>query len=356
MAFDSPDRRLVGIAKLAAGSETLASKNRVEYFELPTRRYITRCRSNHVPFGWTVNPYRGCEFGCRYCYARYTHEFMELREADDFETKIFAKMWNPAGFREELRRIPWGEWIGIGTATDPYQPAERRYGVTRRMLEVLAGERGRRLSITTKSDLVARDIGVLRRIAESNVLHVAVSITTWDAGRARLLEPYAPRPDLRMKAVAALSGAGLRVAVLACPLLPLINDDEEGLERLAEEAMRAGAGGFAGGVVFLKPCTHGTMFPFLEESFPHLVAKYRHYFERKAFVGGEYQRKIAERLERVRKRNGLPLRMADGPPAGWAEDAQMSFRFEEERPEMLRKQAGRDSAPQSTCRRYAVSL
>jgi DNA repair photolyase len=351
MVSGSPDKRLVGIAKLAAASKTLASKSRVDYFELPARRYITRCRSGRVPFEWTVNPYRGCEFGCKYCYARYTHEFMELRQPDDFETKIFAKTWNPAGFGAELRRIPPGSWIGIGTATDPYQPAERRYGVTRAILGVLAGERDRKFSITTKSDLVTRDIGLLRRVARSNILHVAVSITTPRAELARLLEPYAPRPDLRMNAVEALSRAGLQTAVLACPLLPGINDDAEGLDQLAAGAAAAGAASFTGGTVFLKQCTHGTIFPFLEEHFPHLVAKYRGYFERKAFLGGAYRERIAERIERARLRHRLPATAADAVPPGWGQERQLSLRFAPPR-----RAPGRDSVPKSTCHEYAASL
>ncbi len=351
MACVSPDRRLIGIARLAAASPTLASKSRADYFELPVRRYITRCRGGRVPFEWTVNPYRGCEFGCKYCYARYTHEFMELRQPDDFETKIFAKAWNPGGFREELRRIPEGAWIGIGTATDPYQPAERRYEVTRRMLEVLAGERCRKLSITTKSDLVTRDIKLLREIAVANILHVALSITTPDTGLARLLEPYAPRPDLRMKAVETLSRAGLPVAVLACPLLPMVNDGEESLHRLGEQAARAGASSFTGGVVFLKQCTHSSIFPFLQEHFPHLVSKYRNYFERRAFVSASYQRRLACLLDRIRARHGLAAQCSGAVPPGWGEDRQLSFRFEPER-----RESGLSSIGKSTCQRYAAAL
>src|SRR3954468_19918725 len=129
---------LVGIAKQAAEASLLESKRRVEYFELATRRYITRCNIDRMPFAWTINPYRGCEFGCRYCYARYTHEFMELRESEQFENQIYAKRNLGPILAQELKRIAPGESIAIGTATDPYQPAERRFGRTRDALEVLA--------------------------------------------------------------------------------------------------------------------------------------------------------------------------------------------------------------------------
>ena len=148
---------LVGIARLAREGPLLEAKARVDYAELPTRRYFNRCTSPRVPFDWTLNPYRGCEFGCKYCYARYTHEFMEYRDGLEFERKIFAKSWDARAFRAELRRIDRRESIALGTATDPYQPAERRYLLTRRMLLEFAGESGYRLGLTTKSDLVARD-------------------------------------------------------------------------------------------------------------------------------------------------------------------------------------------------------
>ena len=109
---------LVGIARLAAESPLLEAKQHVEYFHLPARSFLSRCDNPRLPFSWTINPYRGCEFGCKYCYARYAHEFMELRDPSDFERKIFAKQFDEAGFREELRRIPGGESIALGTATE----------------------------------------------------------------------------------------------------------------------------------------------------------------------------------------------------------------------------------------------
>src|SRR5213593_1712284 len=151
---------LVGIARLAAQSDLLEAKRAVEYFEIPARSILNRTKPN-MPFRWTINPYRGCEFGCKYCYARYTHEFMEM-EATDFEDKIYAKAAAAHLLRQELAKIDRKDGIAIGTATDPYQPAERRFGRTRSILEVFARERGRRVSITTKSDLVTRDLDLHR--------------------------------------------------------------------------------------------------------------------------------------------------------------------------------------------------
>src|ERR1700752_4314629 len=133
---------LVGIARMAAESPRLEAKNRVEFFEIGARSFLTKCTSDRVPFGWTINPYRGCEFGCKYCYARYAHEFMELRDPLDFERKIFVKHFNESQFPEELSRIPRGESIAFGTATGPSQPAERRSLITRSILQVFAATAG----------------------------------------------------------------------------------------------------------------------------------------------------------------------------------------------------------------------
>ena len=172
---------LIGIAKMAAQSQLLEAKGTaaapVEYFEIGARSILNRTKPN-MPFQWTINPYRGCEFGCQYCYARYTHEFMGMENGRDFESKIYAKAAAPEILRRELRKLDRGDHIALGTATDPYQPAERRFRRTRAILGVFAAEKGRRLSITTKSDLVARDVDLLREIGRRNVLSVNVTVTT----------------------------------------------------------------------------------------------------------------------------------------------------------------------------------
>ncbi|MGC2738067.1 MAG: hypothetical protein WA274_09245, partial [Candidatus Acidiferrales bacterium] len=167
-----PDRRtkpateLVGIARLAASSPRADAKRGAEYFRLPVKSILNYCDSERVPFRWTVNPYRGCEFGCHYCYARYTHEYMEI-DGNEFESKIYVKQdTGPLAQRDLSNEKIWGEHIAIGTATDPYQPAEREYGATRAILEKIAEREGLNVSITTKSDQVLRDLDLLKRISE----------------------------------------------------------------------------------------------------------------------------------------------------------------------------------------------
>src|SRR5215471_15352497 len=160
-----------------------------------------------------------------HCYARYTHEFME-KEPEEFEDKIYAKADVAALLRRDLRKVERTQGIAIGTATDPYQPAERRFGRTRAILEVFAEDKGRHLSLITKSDLIVRDIPLLTALKRVNRLHVTLTITTLDADLARLLEPRAPRPDLRLAAVERLAQAGICVGVNPNPILPLLTDSE----------------------------------------------------------------------------------------------------------------------------------
>jgi DNA repair photolyase len=316
-------QKLIGIARLAAESPSLEAKRRVEYFELASRSYITRCDSPRVPFQWTVNPYRGCEFGCKYCYARYAHEFMELRDPYDFERKIFAKRFVPERFREELKKTPPGESIAIGTATDPYQPAERRYGITRAMLSVIAGVAGLRFSITTKSDLITRDIDLLREVARRNYLGIHMTVTTLDRDLAQLLEPLAPRPDLRLAAVRSLTDAGIRASVFCSPVLPLINDSAGAFDALARAAAEAGAISFGGNVLFLKPCSREVFMPFLEAKFPMLVRRYKERFDRSAYLRGDYPERIQERVRAARQRYGLDRNSPAPEPELWPKIAQL---------------------------------
>ena len=316
---------LVGIARLAAESPRLEAKSRVDYYDLQARSFLSKCDSARLPFGWTINPYRGCEFGCKYCYARYAHEFMELRDPLDFERRIFVKQFDRDAFRKELGRLEPGESIAIGTATDPYQPAERRYRVTRAILEAFARTSGFRLGITTKSQLVTRDLDVLQEIARRHFLTVSMTVTTVDAELARALEPMAPRPDLRLAAVRKLTSHGIRATVFSAPVLPLINDSDASLDAVAKAARSAGAQGFGGNVVFLKPCARQVFFPFLEEKFPALARRYRERFERSAYLRGDYPERIKERIARIRRRYGFDRMAKPDEPELWPKDSQLSL-------------------------------
>jgi DNA repair photolyase len=250
---------------------------------------------------------------------------MELHEPEEFERRIFVKAFDPVRFREELRKVPVGETVAIGTATDPYQPAERRYRVTRRMLEVLASTNGLKLGITTKSDLIARDADLLAEVAARHYLSIHATVTTVDVELSRLIEPYTPRPDLRLKAVRTLTSRGIRVMVFCAPVLPLINDSEASLDALARAAAEAGACVFGANVLFLMPSAQKVFLPFLEERFPALVKRYRERFERAAYLRGAYPDLIRERVARVRKRYGLQAGTAAPIPKLWPTTEQLDL-------------------------------
>ncbi|MGA2212478.1 MAG: radical SAM protein [Bryobacteraceae bacterium] len=322
---DNPPPKLIGIARLAASSGVLEAKRKVEYLELETRRFIGR-GSGRMRSIYTVNPYRGCEFGCKYCYARYAHEFMELRDPELFERKIYAKQFRSAAFRDELRRLKSGDTVWIGTATDPYQPAERRFNVTRGMLEAFAEQGGLDIGITTKSDLVARDAVLMTRVARRSRIRVHLTITTLDERLARLLEPLVPRPALRLAAVAKLAEAGIPVSVLAHPVMPLINDSEASLDRVCQAAARHGATSFSAAPLFLMPCAYKVFLPFLERSFPHLVRRYRERFEKSAYLQGHYPEMIAKRVEKIRTRHKMNRRQEpEWPSQPFQEDQMVLF-------------------------------
>src|SRR5271166_5261458 len=198
--------------------EELDATRGVEFIEMPVRQILNRCDNPMLRFRWTINPYRGCEFGCVYCYARYTHDFLELRDPMDFERRIFVKRMAAEVLARTLSRTPIGDdSIAIGTATDPYQPAERQYGLTRGMLEVFAQLAGLHLSITTKSSLIVRDLELLRKINRRSKLSVNFSLITLDRKLQRILEPRAPRPGLRLRALFELARAGIRCNLLMMP-------------------------------------------------------------------------------------------------------------------------------------------
>jgi DNA repair photolyase len=297
---------LVGIARLASEGESLREGHDVEYFTLPAKSLLNRCVSNrNLPFTWTINPYRGCEFGCRYCYARYTHEFMEMRDAAEFEQKIYVKQHTADLLRRELRRVKPEEAIALGTATDPYQPAERRYEVTRGILEEFARHRGFELGIVTKSNLIVRDLNLLRAVSQNNALSIHLTVTTLNVELARILEPRAPRPDLRIDAVRQLSAAGLTVGVSCSPVLPGITDSPADLEAVVRAAAAAGARHIFAGPLFLKPCSAAVFLPFLAQHFPQLVGNYRLRYQDRAFLPPSYGKRVAQLIARLRQKYGI---------------------------------------------------
>lgn len=296
-------QRLVGIARLAAHGESVREGHNVEYFTLPVRSLLNRCISKReMPFTWTINPYRGCEFACKYCYARYTHEFMEMRDGVEFEQKIYAKQHAAELLRQELRKVKSGESIALGTATDPYQPIERKLEITRAILQEFARHSGFEIGIVSKSAMIVRDVDVLQEISRRNHITVNFTVTTIDAELARILEPRAPRPDLRLEALGKLRSAGIRAGVICAPVLPGITDSPKQLEAVVRAAAEANANYIYANPLFLKPCSAAVFLPFLKEHFPHLTPDYEQRFKDQAFLPKAYRKRVSELFAQLRRK------------------------------------------------------
>ena len=302
----------MGIARLAAAAPLEETRNEVEYFRLPVRSVLNPVESEKAGFQWSINPYRGCEFGCHYCYARYTHGFMEL-DPEAFENKIYVKEDAARILRRDLAtKNVIGTHIAIGAATDPYQPAEKSFGVTRSILETLL-EFARALhdpgaftvSITTKSNLILRDLELLRHLSRCVTLNINVSIVTLNGRLARALEPRAPRPDLRLETVRRLNEAGISAGIFLCPVLPGITDTPGDLEAVASAAASVNAQWLLTNVVFLMKSSQQTFFPFLERNFPRLMRRYRVWFRRNGYAPDNYRKQISALMRGLRHKYRL---------------------------------------------------
>ena len=282
---------------------------------------------------WSLNPYIGCEFGCTYCYARYAHrytverahdggrlsdaEFHEFRGPhgwEAFEKRVFVKERLLGVLEGDLRRYfrsvgptdrPSAP-IVIGTATDPYQPAERRFRLTRGILERLARCEGLNIGIITKSPLIARDTDVLQRLQERSDLEVHISLNTVDVSLIRQVEARSPMPAVRLRALKRLADAGVRVGLIVAPVLPGITDDVPHLEALFQAAREAGARFVHAGPLRLYPAVRDRFLPMVEACFPHLAARYRRAYEGRSGVPHDYARALSARIKKLQTRFGFP--------------------------------------------------
>ncbi|MPZ57309.1 MAG: PA0069 family radical SAM protein [Rhizobiales bacterium] len=258
-----------------------------------TRKIITRNDSPDISFDRSINPYRGCEHGCIYCFARPTHAYLGLSPGLDFESKLFAKPDAPELLERELTAPSYvPRTIAIGTNTDPYQPIERTYQIMRRILDVLE-RAGHPVGIVTKSALILRDLDILARMAERNLVKVALSVTTLDAKLARVMEPRAPTPQRRLEALRQLAAAGVPTSVMVAPVIPAINDSE--IERILDTAAALGVRG-AGYVLLRLPLEVRDLFKeWLMANFPD---RYRHVFKlvRETRGGKDYDSAWGKRM------------------------------------------------------------
>jgi DNA repair photolyase len=274
-----------------------------------------------MPFSRTVNPYRGCAMGCRYCYATYTHEFMGITTPEEFHSTVYTKVDGEAETERAIAAAARaGERIALGTSTDPYQPGETEFGITRRFLEQVARHRGVRFGITTKGAGILRDIELLRTIHARSSLSIHVSLISVDAALLRKLEPWAPPPEVRIEVMRRLKEAGLKVRLGMAPVLPALTDDERGIDALFAGARAAGVDRLFYNVLFLRSPTKEMYLRWLAREFPQLVEAYEGAYEGRVYLGGRYRRRVDERVMRLMARHGFTggrddERAAGGPPA-----------------------------------------
>jgi DNA repair photolyase len=304
-----------------------------KFVSLTPRSLLNSPQQTGVDF-WSLNPYVGCEFGCTYCYARYAHRYVVERARDAgklteqefaefrgpqgweaFEKRVFVKEHIVAALEADLRRYfrsaspsdrPTAPLV-IGTATDPYQPAERRFQVTRRILERLGRCEGLNVGLITKSPLVARDADVLRRIQARNDLEVYVSLITMDARLIRKVEARSPTPAARLRALERLTAAGINAGLIMAPVLPGITDDVPHLEALFRAAREAGARFVHAGPLRLYPAVRDRFLPVLDEHFPHLASRYRRAYARTSGAPRDYAAALTRRVRRLQRKFGFPV-------------------------------------------------
>jgi DNA repair photolyase len=287
------------------------------FVSLPIKSMLNSPAQTGMEF-WSVNPYVGCEFGCTYCYARFAHRYVVERagakagspdwDQDDFERRIFVKSGAADVLALTLRKPSrlGGHSIAIGTATDPYQPAERQFRITRQILERLAQLHGLSIGITTKSPLIVRDLDVLTRLAERSAVTIQISIITMDAPLLRRIEMRSPAPHARLRALEKLAQAGLSAGVIIAPILPGITDDVPHLTALLMAAKDAGAR-FAGTIPLrMYASTRRRYLPLVAEEFPHLLAKYERAYAASGELSPAYVAALKRRVTLLRRKIGVP--------------------------------------------------
>ena len=308
-----------------------------DFIGLPVRSLLNSPESTGMAF-WSINPYVGCEFGCSYCYARDTHKWVTERAttssdksdrsgrsdkqegssdlpvfpdevmspADLFEHRIYVKEDVGKVLAQTLDPVRIGDTpIVIGTATDPYQPAERQFLLTRRLLETFRGFKGLTISITTKSSLVARDVGLLVELSRRHEVSVNLSLATVDPVLLRQLEPRTPLPHARLRALRILTGAGVEGGVMIAPILPGLTDSWSSLAGVVEAARNAGARFVVGHALRLGSAARARFLPLLHRDFPRLAPRYEQHYGNRVGARGEYQKALRRRLRLVKEAYGF---------------------------------------------------
>lgn len=278
---------------------------------MPVRYQTVKCKSflhhfdkKFLPFSWGANPYRGCEHSCPYCFARYTHEYLGYNSGRDFESIILVKVNAAEVLEKELSRPRWKrEIVNLGSVCDPYQPAEKKYEITRQVLKVFWKHKNP-LFIGTKSNLILRDLDILSEMAKQMILLVNFTITTLDEDIRCKIEPRAASTKERLDAVKQLSDAGVTVGILFMPIFPYLTDDFQSINSVVKAVSDAGAKGMIPGVLNLRASCRNRVLSLIKEEFPDLLPKYLALY-RKAYAPKNYTKKIYRTVKNARRKWGL---------------------------------------------------
>jgi DNA repair photolyase len=258
-----------------------------------------------VPFRWTVNPYRGCTHSCHYCFARAFHHYLDLGPGEDFSSKIVVKTNVVEVLRRELASAKWeGETVAMGTATDPYQHCEGRYGLTRGVVSALADFENP-LSMLTKSTMIVRDLDQFERLSRVADVTVAMSVGTLDESVRKVVEPGTPPGRRRLDILARFADAGIRTGVLVAPLLPGLTDDDEHIDEVLAACAAAGVSWASGIVLHVRPGIREHFMPWVERTYPWLYPRYVELYGARSYAPKAYQQDVAERFARLRLRHGI---------------------------------------------------
>jgi DNA repair photolyase len=310
-----------------------SSTNLTRYLSLAPRGILNSPAVTRMGY-WSINPYIGCEFGCAYCYARDTHRWTveralrsdahadalldvaQLPPATAFERRLIVKRGAAELLAAVLPRTKLnGQLIMIGTATDPYQPAERRTRLTRSLLDVFRSHIGLRIGIISKSTLIARDTDLLVELSQRHDVTVNVSLASVDAPLLRRMEPRTPVPGARLKAMHTLANAGINVGLLAAPIVPGITDSTPALEALLIAAKNAGARWATYGSLRMGPATRATLLPWLERHRPDLRARYERHYGSREGVSRRYEAALEARFNHLREAAGISRDRPESKPA-----------------------------------------
>ncbi len=287
----------------------------VIFEEIECKSALNKVAAAGMPFRWTLNPYRGCQHACTYCFARGTHEYLGYNSERDFETRVVVKTNAPEMLRQDLGRPGWQrELVAIGTACDPYQAAELKYSLTHRLLKVMR-DFANPMSIITKSPAIVRDVDVLEQIAQVADVTVNFSIATLDEETWKRTEPGTSKPRKRLEAMRLLTERGIRCGILLAPVLPGLTDDPQSLEEVVEAAREHGASFIHDNVLHLKPGTKEWLMPFLREAYPHLSERYAKYY-RGVYAPKTYTQEVHRVVSRLRLKYGLAEAPRVQPSAG----------------------------------------